>query len=119
MLASSWREPRAARPTQVLSRHWKKPDAAAAKKGKRASRHQELTPVTTNTVKMARLSTSMIKPPLSRLRRSSVLILGIQTSLISVSIVNNLPEAQPVSWAVDGTSGRIFSFIVVVSFQNG
>ena len=88
----SWREPRAASPTQVLSRHWKKPDAAPANKGKRPSRHQGLIRVASKTVKTATPITSMIKPPISRLRRSFMLMLGVQTSPVSDSIFRMIPQ---------------------------
>lgn len=82
----NWREPRAERPTQVLSRHWKKPDPAPANKGKSTSRHQRLTPNAINAPRITRLMSSITPPDNNRLRRSRVLILGMHTApLIGLS----------------------------------
>ncbi len=76
----NWREPRADRPTQVLSRHWKKPEAAPQNSGSRINRHQRLAPRANKAARITRLIRNGMIPATNRLRRSAVLILGIQTA---------------------------------------
>lgn len=74
----SLRDPRAASPTQVLSRHWKKPMAPAQKSGKSGSRHHRLAPAAISAARMATLRPKLITADINRTRRSRRLMLGAQ-----------------------------------------